>query len=432
MMYRIKLFKVLIVFQMALTFSGCYETPSSSGTISKEIATSNDATTSNERISSDDRNLTELLRPATDYLSNEINFFPEELYFGDAVYITQFFKSKSDHEIILDRLNSRDLSERNLDIEQANVTLRYGDLIYDYSFGDYFSEWINGGMGGGGTPELRLPSRSRLFRRALIVEAPPLEDWDSPFWTKIREDVNRDGQVDLNVDIEIRSGTLFIPDVDCLTEKPLFKASHKIRIKKRILREMDMLDSWRQSKTTYGFPASDRSNDYYGKNTSLTDLWQKYDIHGERETLNDSDSVNVANNEDKLKDSDPYDAISMPYYNIMRVDHRKPPAGAAPTTVEGWRELETQFEPGVLRDEIHFANLMIKYSLARESNEDDVSKVKREIVEWLKSKPETQRFALIDYFCNEPLPSSELFSELGEELDFPHKHLGIADSTTDK
>lgn len=113
--------------------------------------------------------------------------------------------------------------------------------------------------------------------------------------------------------------------------------------------------------------------------------------------------------------------VVIPYYNVMRVDHRKPPAGAAPTTVEGWRELETEFDPSVLRDEIQFANLMIKYSLVRKSNDRDVSEVKREIVEWLKSKPETQRFALIDYFYNNPLPSWQLFSELEEELDYPYK-----------
>ena len=112
--------------------------------------------------------------------------------------------------------------------------------------------------------------------------------------------------------------------------------------------------------------------------------------------------------------------MRIPYYNIMRVDHRKPPAGASPTTPEGWQELEEQFKPGVLRDEIHFANLLLSYLIALESGEDNVNTAKHEIVEWLKSIPETQRYALIDYFYNDPLPSLILFAELEGELDFPY------------
>ena len=68
---------------------------------------------------------------------------------------------------------------------------------------------------------------------------------------------------------------------------------------------------------------------------------------------------------------------------------RKPMYPNAPTTLEGWRELEQQFSPSTVRDEIQLRRMIFERALASEGEEHAQKHL--EIVKWLMTLPFTQR-----------------------------------------
>lgn len=375
--------------------------------------------------------------PVSDYITDEINFYPQEVELGDSVYIALFLQNKTDQEINYGRLDTRWFYGRKSDLSlMTNVTLVYKGQVYDCNLLRNFQTGESYGIeciGGGGTPSLIIPPGQRMFVRSLIAETPPLDDWNIPFWRQIREDVERYGETFITINVEFIIGYLMNPQKrHFLAGQSSFKASCEIKLKKRDPSEMKTLEDWSRMNTSYDFPLLDL-NDQPMKITDLEDLWKQNDIcfkiDPELDSVDGEDVPKMVTTGSRATEDS---VMRIPYYNIMRVDHRKPPAGASPTTPEGWQELEEQFKPGVLRDEIHFANLLLSYLIALESGEDNVNTAKHEIVEWLKSIPETQRYALIDYFYNDPLPSLILFAEIEGELDFPYPRKVDVETTVER
>ena len=79
-----------------------------------------------------------------------------------------------------------------------------------------------------------------------------------------------------------------------------------------------------------------------------------------------------------------------------------------PTTVEGWRDLETSLVPSAMRDEVRLARLRLEYFATRDP--DEARKVKKEYDEWLASLPEVQR----DVMTRRPYCYGESYKDVAE------------------
>ncbi len=77
---------------------------------------------------------------------------------------------------------------------------------------------------------------------------------------------------------------------------------------------------------------------------------------------------------------------------FVRYGNRKPSDPNNPTSVDGWRLLETEFAPSTLRDEITLTRLQLEYYDADEGEASDAAL--KILVDWLSQRPEPQRVVL--------------------------------------
>ncbi|MBR2003106.1 MAG: hypothetical protein IJ991_02865, partial [Thermoguttaceae bacterium] len=77
---------------------------------------------------------------------------------------------------------------------------------------------------------------------------------------------------------------------------------------------------------------------------------------------------------------------------FVRIGNRKPSDPNNPTTVDGWRRLETEFAPSTLRDEITLTRLQLEYYDAEEGEASDAAL--KALVVWTSQRPEPQRVVL--------------------------------------
>ncbi|MDR3109072.1 MAG: hypothetical protein LBU65_05205 [Planctomycetaceae bacterium] len=71
--------------------------------------------------------------------------------------------------------------------------------------------------------------------------------------------------------------------------------------------------------------------------------------------------------------------------------NRYPPLYLCPKTAQGWLDIEKQFAPSTLRDEIRLTRMLLEYLEAKDAVQ---IKKRTEIVDWLNSLPEPQRVCM--------------------------------------
>ena len=85
----------------------------------------------------------------------------------------------------------------------------------------------------------------------------------------------------------------------------------------------------------------------------------------------------------------------MPLTLVRPFDVRKPGPPLAPKTPEGWKELESQFENGTLKDELKMTRLLAEfYNLEQEQQ---IYEKQQEIILWLNSLPKLQARVLAQF-----------------------------------
>ncbi|MDR2438342.1 MAG: hypothetical protein LBE12_03080, partial [Planctomycetaceae bacterium] len=100
---------------------------------------------------------------------------------------------------------------------------------------------------------------------------------------------------------------------------------------------------------------------------------------------------------------------------FIRIGNRKPPTDLCPTTSQGWLDLEKQFVPSTLRDEIQLTRMLLEYL---ESKEELQIKKRDEIFQWLQSLPEPQRVCMASnleanrFMYKEEMPITKPYLEL--------------------
>ena len=300
-------------------------------------------------------------------LERTLAIFPAEVYFGDSLYLLHYDFNKSDST--LKGLMDLPYSLR-VGFNGVQITSELSEYSYEYVFekqNSFLDDAIYAYK-----PDRFLPGE-RKSGFYTIIDLPPLEDWDDPFWKDIREKMTPEG-IACSLSFRISVGRFALEDAPKnvesspaerkLTTTENVKASFVI--KPRPNDELSLLEKWYNNTPKELFPV--RKGSY---------------------KVPSSGSVIPDNKESHIKVGDK----DFSPWRLIRVGNRKPSNPNNPTTLEGWQKLEAQLSPSTMRDEIRLTRLQLEYYSA--DSEERSEYWKNELVNWLSTLPESQRTAYV-------------------------------------
>ena len=315
--------------------------------------------------------------------------YPTELSFGDAAYYTLDFENVSDAGADFDCEET--FSESSLSRCVARVAATVDGVPGEYvaapelatlfvrapseepqpstlqPINDATSSGMRGSVDG-----LRLKPGVKTRRVASALEFPPLEDWNDPFWTAVRDKLSTQTSVELRLRFELRlppkvSGTretqVLQPQAP---DAPTTVVEQTLVLKRRDVKELATVDRWFEATPPDALPVRSDDGTWKGPRFYRRD-------EGPQPTFISLDGASYR-----------ADAFT-------RIGARKPTLVDAPTTVDGWRRLEAEFAPSTLRDEIALTRLQLEYYDAPEGAASDAAL--EALVDWFKTRPEPQRAA---------------------------------------
>ncbi len=352
--------------------------------------------------------------------------YPTELAFGDAAYYTLDVENVSDSAAYFDEdAADRALNESTLSRCVARVAATVDGVPGEYvaapelatlfvrapseepqpstlqPINDATSSGMRGSVDG-----LRLKPGVKTRRVASALEFPPLEDWNDPFWTAVRDKLSSQSSVALRLRFELRlppkiTGTLEAYVLQPRkTDAPTTVVEQTLILKRRDVNELATFDRWFEATPPDAFPV--RSDDESKKGPRFY----------RRDEGPQPSSISL-NGKSYRADA------------FTRIGARKPTLVDAPPTVDGWRRLEAEFAPSTLRDEITLTRLQLEYYDAPKGEESDAAL--EALVGWFKTRPEPQRAAWLFslrrralYFFKNPLEAKN--ATLRKELTSASKN----------
>ena len=284
------------------------------------------------------------------YIKRTYEVFPNEIYFGDTIYLVRYDTNIADHTMP----GFSDIGARRILVINPSAMLTSDTLRSQYSWkGELPSSSPRYTSFEIGTRDL-IPGEKRLGSRSYL-EFPPLEDWDAPFWQEVRENMVPEG-------------------VKCTLKIVIWRAlkedsqdifiSLDILIKPRPESEMALLEKWYKNTPEELFPEV-RGHSKVPRNRNLQ-------------------SSGRSNIRIGLFRYDPW--------MFIRLGNRKPSDPNNPTTLNGWRELEASLVPSTMRDEVRLVRLQLEYYAARAG--EDSAQAKKYLLTWLQSLPAPQRVVM--------------------------------------
>ena len=329
--------------------------------------------------------------------------YPTELAFGDAAYYTLDVENVSDALEYFD--GAREFTESALSQCVARVSATAegvpGEYVAAPELATLFvrapseepqpstSQPINNASASGkgcSAGELRLKPGVKIRRVASALEFPPLEDWNDPFWTAVRDKLSNQNAVELRLRFELRLPPKIIGSREAQAlqpQWPTLSVEKTLVLKRRDANELATVDRWFEATPPDAFPLCS------------VDGTQKGSRFYRRDEGPQPSSVSL-------------NGASYRADAFTRIGARKPTLVDAPTTVDGWRRLEAEFAPSTLRDEIALTRLQLEYYDAPEGAESDATL--KTLVDWFKTRPEPQRAAWLfslkrrgRYFFKNPL-----------------------------
>jgi len=215
------------------------------------------------------------------------------------------------------------------------------------------------------------PGERRLWSR-FVVEVPPLEDFDAPFYSALEKKIAQAlVSCDLNFNFAVltsaSSGSRDVRQVQgrlpVLVERRPEKETATLRRWLAKTSDANLLPrveggkkvSWRDDPDSFDQPA-----------TLTSYLW--------------------------------FDAYPFSPWAFIRPGARKPSTPNNPTTLAGWRRLEAEFAPSTLRDEITLTRLQLEYYDAPQGEKSDAAL--QGLLDWLQNRPEPQRLVLTDFLLS--------------------------------
>ena len=287
--------------------------------------------------------------------------FPDAIRFGDPVYVAVYVENTASKPL---EIFSNLYSEVN-DPLCFSIT---SSEIPDAEARCYFEKQTRG-EDFLVPPRVTLaPGERRLWSR-FVVEVPPLEDFDAPFYSALEKKIAQAPvSCDLNFNFEILTPATPSPQdvrkvqgrLSILVERRPEKETATLRRWLAKTSEANLLPrveggkkvSWRDDPDSFDQPA-----------TLTSYLW--------------------------------FDAYPFSPWAFIRPGSRKPSTPNNPTTLTGWRRLEAEFAPSTLRDEITLTRLQLEYYDAPQGEKSDAAL--KALVDWLQNRPEPQRLVLTDF-----------------------------------
>ncbi|MBR4835178.1 MAG: hypothetical protein IKU86_12750 [Thermoguttaceae bacterium] len=223
--------------------------------------------------------------------------------------------------------------------------------------------------------ETLAPGERRLWWRC-VVELPPLEDLDEPFYRALQEKI---AQAPVSCDLNLKTGVgaLAKPvyggdSLFCRVEGRL-----PVVVESRPENEMATLRRWLDK-------------------TKENNLLPRVDGFDKVAWQDDASPDLPATPTSFLR----FGSRSFSPWTFIRPGNRKPSTPNNPTTLDGWKSLETEFAPSTLRDEITLTRLQLEYYDAPKGEASDAAL--QTLVDWLSQRPTPQRVVLTDFLLSEP------------------------------
>ena len=199
-------------------------------------------------------------------------------------------------------------------------------------------------------------------------ECPPLLDMDDPFWQTIEGKTTSDGIVVRLTIVDSFQCRLFKPSTKFSTVETTM--TQDILIKPRPGEESALLKQW-LAKTNEVLPVDEANKNATSSSAPLS----------ERDLSAHSDSdIQIGGKK----------------YNpwvFIRYGNRKPSFPCNPTTLDGWRTLESSLAPSTMRDEVRLTRLQLEYYDAEDGEASE--NALRDLFDWLRSLPEPQQAVMI-------------------------------------
>ena len=211
-----------------------------------------------------------------------------------------------------------------------------------------------------------LAPNESVIKSRLVLDFPPVEDWNAPFWKALRDKVTPEGikcslkfNYPHSLKTEDKSRPKYVQESVC----------YEFLMKSRPESEMSLLEDWVKAS----------SDKYLPYETEWKKYWKG---RGKKSTNQISLGLNKYN-------------VS----SFVRLGNRKPSDPNSPTSLKGWRELESSLAPSSMRDEIHLTCLLLEYygSITNKGKAES----SRKIADWLASLPDPQRVALSSYLVTD-------------------------------
>ena len=292
------------------------------------------------------------------------NIFPDVIRFGDPVYVAVYVENTASKPLeILSNLDDKVNDPLCFSITSSEIP--------DAEARCYFEKQTRG-EGFLVPPRVTLaPGERRLWSR-FVVEVPPLEDFDAPFYSALEKKIAQAPvSCDLNFNFEILTPATPGPQdvrkvqgrLSVLVERRPEKETATLRRWLAKTAEANLLPrvdgaqkvSWRDDPDSFDQPA-----------TLTSYLW--------------------------------FDAYPFSPWAFIRPGARKPSTPNNPTTLAGWRRLEAEFAPSTLRDEITLTRLQLEYYDAPQGEKSDAAL--QGLLDWLQNRPEPQRLVLTDFLLS--------------------------------
>ena len=311
---------------------------------------------------------------------HRIEAFPNEIYLGDTLYLGSFIEFISEEKISDDILN---VTVNNSSLpyvkDDWEITVTSPEISGEYRFyketfniaevdaHEANTSWLDS--------VAKISAGEETVLRKTYLELPPLEDWNHPFWKELRNKLSRNSEgIVCNVKVQENYRTWTnsqgLENSDYSTSSMEFQ----VLVKSRPQDETNLLNSWYDAAHETRFPI----------------VYKDFKCPRESE---------IIPGDYELRSSGECDIEILDWkcdpWCFIRIGNRKPADPNIPTTLAGWRELESGLAPSTMRDEIRLTRLRLECFAAKDEKTERAAL--EELRDWFKSLPEIQRGVMARY-----------------------------------
>ena len=293
--------------------------------------------------------------------------FPKRLSVGDTFYLAIYNKNLSDKRIRY-TLSPYFYISPILSSPLTSETYQWKEEVIDTA---RFELCVQ---------EQILEPGAKDLSRSCSWEFPPLEDYNAPFWKELRKNLPvAGGSCQLRFSLTVTESRDDLSTVESTHDVVL-----DLWVTPRSEQETQLLEGWLNSTPVGLLPndVGDRKEPKIQGNVDRKDKISEEILDLRMECLQGSEESKIKIGENRW---DPW--------LFIRTGNRKPSDPNNPTTLKGWRELEAQLSPSVMRDEVRFTRLQLEYYSA--SSQSKREEARKELVDWLHSLPQAQRVSMV-------------------------------------